>query len=117
LQHKVERLYNTSATETATRKILLFWLIHPEQRICSSLEIPMQQFDRFVVPAIKPLLLHHLGTNSLATLVLEFARQGMTDEEAKLHRLGLMKERKFVSKKVNQQYEMLIQRVYSFCEH
>merc|ERR1712107_772875 len=40
LQHKVELLWNGSDTETVTRKVLIFWLVDPDQRILSTLDVP-----------------------------------------------------------------------------
>lgn len=123
LQHRVEMLWNSSDSETALRKVLVFWLVDPDRPIISSADVPPQQWERLM-----PLIAHSLyrqwrprGRNlqlrtSCVKLILEFARWGLTLEEALAHRLQLMEHRKF-SEVVNGQFTARIVREYSFCEH
>jgi len=124
LQHRVPMLWNSSATERAFRKVLLFWLVDPEKRILSTADVPRQQWDLVRVQIASTL--HRQWRPSgkersfplkLTKLVLDFAKYGFTEEEACQHRLKLMEERKYSHVAVNEKFQALIEREYSFCEH
>eukprot|EP00746_Dinoflagellata_sp_MGD_P142315 gnl/MRDRNA2_/MRDRNA2_75296_c0_seq1.p1 gnl/MRDRNA2_/MRDRNA2_75296_c0~~gnl/MRDRNA2_/MRDRNA2_75296_c0_seq1.p1 ORF type:complete len:284 (+),score=28.79 gnl/MRDRNA2_/MRDRNA2_75296_c0_seq1:36-854(+) len=125
LQHRVETIYNTSDTENATRKILVFWLIDPDRRVPSTADVPQQQWD-----TIRPLLARTLheqwhpygrecGSLRIGpvNLILDYAKWGFTFEEAAAQRLKLMAERKYSTVEVNGEFEKRLKREYSFCEH
>eukprot|EP00656_Telonema_subtile_P056008 TRINITY_DN8852_c0_g2_i5.p1 TRINITY_DN8852_c0_g2~~TRINITY_DN8852_c0_g2_i5.p1 ORF type:complete len:879 (+),score=217.84 TRINITY_DN8852_c0_g2_i5:62-2698(+) len=116
LQHKVNRLYNTSQTEKAERKILLFWLVNPALPITSTAEIAPQQFDDVIMPVIVELFEPLVG-HSAAEKIAEHARWGLTPEDAKANRLSLMAERSHG--KVDKQFETQILTTFefNFCEH
>jgi len=124
LQHRVSILTNSSTTEKAFRKVLLFWLVDPDKRILSTADVPRQQWDYMRVQIAHTL--HRQWHPSckqcrfpvkLTKLVLDFAKYGFTDEEARQHRLNLMEERKFSRVAINKKFQALIEREYSFCEH
>lgn len=117
LQHRVGRLYNTSESKPATRKILIFWLVHPDLPITSTADVPPQQWDEILRPAMLDVLATKKVRGAAAELIVDRARTGFTRDEAKQHRIELMHERKFVKEKVNSGFERHIEREYSFCEH
>jgi len=83
--HKVTTLMNIApqGTEKKKRRIIVFFIINPKRRIVSSREVPIQQ---------------------------EHAGGKMDLEEAKAHRLELMRERKFTKQDWNV-------REIELCEH
>lgn len=121
LQHKVELLWNGSDTETVARKVLIFWLVDPDQRILSTLDVPRQQWDQ-LMPLLATTLRRQWRPvegqlhNTTVARILQFAKWGFTNEEALRHREALMKERRF-QKIANLEFEKTITRAYSFCEH
>lgn len=50
--HRVTRIENTSG-ETATRRIVVFWLVNPERRIVSTKHVPAQQGSMPLEEALK----------------------------------------------------------------
>jgi len=120
LQHKVKRVENDeNSTEIAMRKILCFFLVDPNVRIKSSANIPEQQWDKYkpmvassINEVTQSLIRTKLPTEVVAR-ILEFAKWGLTLDEAKQHRLELIKERKYYVDKNNKLWE----RNFSFCEH
>eukprot|EP01117_Protostelium_nocturnum_P013598 TRINITY_DN5091_c0_g3_i1.p1 TRINITY_DN5091_c0_g3~~TRINITY_DN5091_c0_g3_i1.p1 ORF type:complete len:578 (+),score=165.24 TRINITY_DN5091_c0_g3_i1:156-1736(+) len=118
IQHRVTRIENPSK-QTGTRKILCFFLVHPEQRILSSDDIPAQQWDEIKPRLALTILMigKRLGVEKIpkdvVLLILRLAKWGFTEEEAKLERLHLMFQRKFF-KNLQSQY---VEREWSLCEH
>eukprot|EP01117_Protostelium_nocturnum_P021060 TRINITY_DN99_c0_g3_i1.p1 TRINITY_DN99_c0_g3~~TRINITY_DN99_c0_g3_i1.p1 ORF type:complete len:934 (-),score=225.27 TRINITY_DN99_c0_g3_i1:76-2877(-) len=117
IQHRVTRIKNPS-NEVGERKILCFFLVHPERRILSSEDIPKQQWDE-VCPQLRALLLwigRNLGVSlnkDCINLILQMAKWGFTSEEAELERLKLMAQRKYFKDAESRFYE----REWSLCEH
>ncbi|KAG6542148.1 hypothetical protein Mapa_016450 [Marchantia paleacea] len=119
LQHKVSSIVNTSKDQVGTRKIFVFFLVDPNKEIVSTKHVPEQQWER-IMP--KQLELMSLVANRLTgkrippaiiNEIVSRAKRGMTMEEARRHRLELMKERKYKVDHDNQEWE----REYTLCEH
>ncbi|KAL3691358.1 hypothetical protein R1sor_005009 [Riccia sorocarpa] len=123
LQHKVSGITNTSEDQVGTRKILVFFVVDPSTEIVSTRHIPEQQWER-----LKPqqLLIMSMVANRITgpgpdkripfpiiDEIVSRAKVGMTIEEARRHRLELMKERKYKIDEDNEEWE----REYSLCEH
>ena len=88
LQHKVVRLYNNSHSEPAVRKIVLFWLIHPDLPIKSTQDVPPQQ-------------------GKMTKTEAEDHRKNLMRERSNLHRA---KNGQF-DKQITHSYQ------FNFCEH
>ena len=123
-QHKVTRLLSTSKSKVATRKILCFFIVDPENPIVSSEVVPPQQWEKNKKHLIIYLLmiLKRLGVTGnkkqvfpreIVMKIIDLCKIGFTWKEAKKHRKELMKERKFFVKNMNE----LMERSFSLCEH
>ncbi|GGO58467.1 hypothetical protein GCM10012287_56690 [Streptomyces daqingensis] len=88
LQHRVGSFRLADTTRPGHRKILVFFLVDPSERIVSTSDVPPQQ--------------PWADTST------------MTLEEAKAYREQLMRERKFF---VDEHNEQLYEREFSLCEH
>jgi len=124
MQHRVQMLCNSSATDTAFRKVLIFWLVDPDKRILSTEDIPEQQWD--LTRARIGQVLHKQWRPASETvkmpanpikLILAYAKYGFTRKEALQNRLKLMEERSYSRHAIDNKFEALIVREYSFCEH
>lgn len=118
LQHKVRKITNNT-NKQILRKIVCFFLVDPNRRVHSSLDVPAQQWDR-VRPLLSALLKDIFGQvirkelpDDIIGIIVNYARWGFTWQEAENHRLLLMKERKYFKDIDNR----LFRREYSFCEH
>merc|ERR1711904_757894 len=112
LQHRVQTLGNSSASASAFRKVLIFWLVDPDKRVLSTAEVPRQQWEQMRV-----LLAHTLHrqwrplgkTMKLAVqttkLILDFTKYGFTHAEACQNRLNLMDERKYSRSAINDKFQ------------
>ena len=85
-----------TGTSLARRRIVVFFLVNPLRRIVSTPEVTPQQIQTSSVEEGSTLKKRQVG--------------GMTLEEAKIHRLALMKERKFTKQDWNV-------REIELCEH
>jgi len=115
--HKLGRMENPASSKSdALRTIVVFFIVNPEKRIPSTADVPNQNWSANSEAISK--ILHkrfesctHQDKNETAVgEILEFARWGFTLEEAKAHRLELMKERKYHKGKWNL-------REVELCEH
>ncbi|WP_407565166.1 DUF4246 domain-containing protein [Streptomyces sp. 184] len=88
LQHRVSPFGLTDATRPGYRKILVFFLVDPSEKIVSTSDVPPQQ-----------------PWSATSTMTLE---------QAKSFREQLMQERKFF---VDEHNEQLYEREFSLCEH
>ncbi|MFI1222557.1 MULTISPECIES: DUF4246 domain-containing protein [unclassified Streptomyces] len=88
LQHRVDSFRLTDPTRPGCRKILVFFLVDPSEKIVSTSDVPPQQ-----------------PWSGTSTMTLEQARQ---------YREQLMQERKFF---VDEHNEQLYEREFSLCEH
>jgi hypothetical protein len=112
LQHQVQPFELADPTKPGTRKILALFLVDPEMRVLSTLDIPAQQRewqDTMLGPLLSDM---KLVEESAEKLVREMLPPGMTREEANTHRLALMDERA-AKEEDNEDYE----RYFSLCEH
>ena len=98
--HKVIRLSNKTNTP-AVRKIACFFVVDPSYRILSTRDIPDQRIFRQKLLYANILQQHSLRLRremlprDIVEYILSFLITGMTLEEAKEHRLALMRQRKF----------------------
>ena len=103
---------------------MCFFLVNPDTPIISTEDVPEQQWERVKKQVLLQLLLvaKSFGKTlpkDVALLILHYAKWGFTMEEAKKHRLELMKERKYFVDNQNMEYEDDVdeEREYSLCEH
>jgi len=99
--HKLTKLQNCG-DEPSSRTIVVFFLVHPAVRLISTAQVPNQNWteQRPVVKALIEQRIEEWGLpsdncESALLEILEFCKWGFTLEEAKVHRLELMKERKY----------------------
>ncbi|KAF9920766.1 hypothetical protein FBU30_009292 [Linnemannia zychae] len=111
-QHQVQPFELKDATKPGTRKILVFFLINPKEPILSTTKVPPQQKDwttsdsmQIIAQKLPPELVCEVD------ILLDWP---MTLEEAKKHREKLMKERKFLTKILENK---VFARPFSLCEH
>ncbi|KAG0200516.1 hypothetical protein BGX33_010963 [Mortierella sp. NVP41] len=112
-QHRVQPFQLQDPTKPGYRKILVFFLVNPEVPILSTTHVPPQQKDwslhndslTEVARRLPPELVQEVEA------LLDWP---MDLEEAKMHRLELMKERKYFVKTKN---EEMFERPFSLCEH
>ncbi|KAL3691659.1 hypothetical protein R1sor_005310 [Riccia sorocarpa] len=111
LQHKVSGIANTSEDQVGTRKILVFFLVDPDNEIISTRHVPPQQWERFVpqlVILMSLIVKRVAGTFFPLPLIQEIvsrAKSGLTLAEARRHRLELMRERKYKIEHDNEEWE------------
>ena len=107
LQHRVEPFELLDKTQPGTRKIMVFFLVDPNKRITSTLEVPYQQ---------RSWLLEELTIldKHLVDIVLDYCDWIISREQAHKHRALLMSERKKGQRKIN---EEIYNREFSLCEH
>ena len=94
-QHRVQPFELVNSFKPGHRKILVFFLVDPTQRILSTANVPPQQASWFAGPQMPP--------SSVMTL-----------KEAEQYREDLMKERKFF---IKENTEKFFERPFSLCEH
>lgn len=111
-QHQVQPFTLDDATKSGSRKILVFFLVNPEEPTLSTTNVPPQQkewatedYMKVVAQNLPPELVHEID------LMVDWP---MKLEEAKRHREELMKERKFF---VQTMEEEVFARPFSLCEH
>lgn len=112
LQHLVEPFSLVDKSKSGHRRMLVLWLVDPNYRILSTVNVPPQQEDWYT----EYLRVGEWDRNLPAEItneILEYAKDGtMTLEEAKELRLELMAERTSFVKEVEQRFE-----TYNLCEH
>ncbi|KAL3691664.1 hypothetical protein R1sor_005315 [Riccia sorocarpa] len=119
LQHKVSRIENTSQDQVGTRKILVFFLVDPDEEIVSTRHVPPQQWERSVPQLVNLMCLVVKRVTGkffplpLVQEIMSRAKSGLTLAEARRHRLGLMRERKYKIDSENEEWE----REFTLCEH
>ncbi|KAF9154000.1 hypothetical protein BG015_002143 [Linnemannia schmuckeri] len=111
-QHQVQPFTLDDTTKPGSRKILVFFLVNPEEPVLSTTNVPPQQkawatedYMKVVAQKLPPELVHEID------LLVDWP---MELEEAKKHREELMKERKFFVKTME---EEVFARPFSLCEH
>jgi hypothetical protein len=95
-QHQVQPFRLLDPTRPAVRKILVFFLVHPDHPIVDTSTVPPQQPNWSGCPQWHP------------------DQEMMTLAEANVHRTELMKERKFAIEETTKEY---YERPFSLCEH
>jgi hypothetical protein len=113
LQHQVQPFSLVDATRDGHRKILVLFLVDPTQQITSTAVDPPQQAD-WTVKERRDAMSTALPSRDLQELVQQFAGWPVTLQDAKRHRDGLMKERKYF---VHENTTQLFERPFSLCEH
>jgi hypothetical protein len=120
-QHQVQPFRLADASKPGHRKILVFFLVDPTQRIVSTSTVPPQQrawAEEYVRATLRPLLMSATPLiEPLVDLILGY--DGATDntithERALKERLELMTER---SQFMDENTEQMFSRRFSFCEH
>jgi hypothetical protein len=102
LHHRVEPFELDDKSKPGHRRFLVLWLIDPHFRVLSTANVPPQQKEWWDEAGVSP-----DSTNDCRPV-----QNLMKLDEAKKHRLELMKERT----RLNHEVEMGVE-VYHFCEH
>ncbi|CAG8107238.1 unnamed protein product [Penicillium salamii] len=114
VQHRVSPFALADPSKPGHRKILALFLVDPHRRIISSANVPPQREDWGCEKAqVVDQLLSQLPLE-LQNMVESDINPLMTMEEAKKHRLELMKERGLKSEENNSNFEA---GNFSLCEH
>ena len=113
LQHQVQPFALADPTQPGHRKILVFFLVDPTQRITSTLRVPPQQAE-WSRAEREAALFAVLPVRDVQTCVTAYDHWPMSLAEAKRHREGLMRERKFF---VQHNTAVVFERPFSLCEH
>ncbi|POM68059.1 Hypothetical protein PHPALM_15826 [Phytophthora palmivora] len=109
LQHKVQSFELNDPNLPGVRKILAFFLIDPETPIPSTSVIPPQQQEWMKIPMV------FTDVDVVQQKIESMLPRGMPLEEAKNHRLKLMKERSV--KELDEDDRGGNPRYFSLCEH
>ncbi|KAH7060159.1 hypothetical protein BKA57DRAFT_446468 [Linnemannia elongata] len=111
-QHQVQPFKLADVTKPGSRKILVFFLVNPEEPVLSTTHVPPQQkewatedYMKVVAKKLPPELVQEID------LLVDWP---MELEEAKKLRVELMKERKFFVKST---IDNIMARPFSLCEH
>eukprot|EP01080_Neovahlkampfia_damariscottae_P002142 gene2142-2008_t len=112
-QHRVSPFELEDATKKGHRKILVFFLVNPNNTIISTANVPPQQKDWLKKYFID---LRCFGNvpNEICELIADFIEFPIDLEETKKDRIKLMDERKYISSKVDEEHYL---REFSLCEH
>lgn len=111
MQHRVAPFTLLDQTRPAHRKILVFFLIDPNNRILSTQDVPMQQeymARQYVIPILQTRLNHNIIEKIISHMEL------MTKDQSHHYRARLMYFRKYFINKIN---EEVFEREFSLCEH
>jgi len=111
-QHSVEAFELEDKSKTGHRKILVFFLVDPTQRIVSTARVPPQDI-RWHDSTLQDQLNSKL-TVEIARMISGQVGYQMTLDEAKAHRLQLMEERSVAKDVVTQ---AVFERPFRLCEH
>jgi hypothetical protein len=110
-QHKVEPFELLDPTKPGVRKILAFFLVDPTAApIASTAVVPPQQ-QTWIDLAREPQLKRLRVPETVVKQIKDLAREGMSLDEAKGHRVQLMAERSAASREGDFEF------VLSLCEH
>jgi hypothetical protein len=112
-QHCVQPFELQDATKPGVRKILVFFLVDPSDRVVSTATIPPQQADWYLDVVKNKFPLTMLPKEIVSNIVhsMEFP---LSMEQAKAYREQLMAERKTF---VEENNETVFSREFSLCEH
>ncbi|KAG0219175.1 hypothetical protein B0O80DRAFT_533492 [Mortierella sp. GBAus27b] len=112
-QHQVQPFELEDPTKAGSRSILVFFLVDPETPILSTTHVPPQQKDWDTPRGVMLAALEKLPPE-LVMKIHQLVDWPIGLEEAKEHRLELMKERKYFVKTMN---EEMFERPFYLCEH
>jgi hypothetical protein len=117
-QHRVREFGLENPELPGHRKILVFFLIDPEHRITSTSTVPPQQSDWLKYELGKKEkeqgVLSEFFPNDIVSEISRRVEGPMSLEEAKEHRIALMKERSVFTKDLSKK---VFKRTFSLCEH
>ena len=111
MQHRVAPFELRDKSKMGYRRILVFFLIDPNNRIISTKDVPIQQetiMREYMNDVLKDIMYKNMIENILNKMNL------MTLDEAKKHRERLMYYRKYYVDEINSQ---IYERPFSLCEH
>ncbi|KAG0360316.1 hypothetical protein BGZ54_009623 [Gamsiella multidivaricata] len=111
-QHQVQPFELADPTKPGYRRILVFFLVNPEQPILSTTHVPPQQ-KGWVPPKGLLLEVAQKMPPEIFQQIDSLVGWPIDMKEAKKHREALMRERKFVVKDNEYVYE----RIFYLCEH
>jgi hypothetical protein len=111
-QHQVGSFELQDKTRPGHRRFLVLWLVDPYYRVCSTRNVPPQQHEWWAEQSIDKIDLRPLPLEVVDMVKSEVGEWPMGMEEAKTHRLKLMKERTRMSSIVVRNFE-----TYNLCEH
>eukprot|EP01119_Soliformovum_irregulare_P002602 TRINITY_DN1284_c0_g1_i4.p1 TRINITY_DN1284_c0_g1~~TRINITY_DN1284_c0_g1_i4.p1 ORF type:complete len:583 (+),score=153.64 TRINITY_DN1284_c0_g1_i4:31-1749(+) len=114
MQHRVGAFKLKNAKKPGVRKILVFFLVDPTIRILSTADVPIQRSDWIFDELRTQHPLRVLPKDVLTQIGKHASDQGMSWEDAVVHRLNLMKERSTFVDAVNVGH---YERAFSLCEH
>lgn len=110
-QHAISPFSLKDPTKPGHRKILVFFLVDPTQQAVSTKDVPPQDI-RWLEEDMESVVGDRLPPE-LKGMIAEHWN-GMTLEEAKKHRLALMKERSRGNQAID---KVIFSAEYNFCEH
>ncbi|KAI9355644.1 hypothetical protein DFJ73DRAFT_824544 [Zopfochytrium polystomum] len=120
LQHRVRGISaHSRATGPLTRKILCFFLVDPDSPIATTADLPPRRWNSKRRTQLSILVSHAARTkgfelpDEVVRMVVGFAKDGLSWQEACAHRLELMHHRKYTKNEQNQ----AVEREFSLCEH
>jgi Protein of unknown function (DUF4246) len=120
LQHRVAPFRLKDSTKEGKRRILVFFLVDPTQRVLSTSVVPPQQQDWLVQELaddqkqLPPAFTRTGDEHDLGPKIVSYMPGPMSLEEACATRDELMLERKYF---VRLQNDKLFERPFSLCEH
>jgi hypothetical protein len=112
-QHRVGTFSLKDHSKPGHRKILVFFLVDPTQRIISTATVPPQDI-RWRDTKLINKVIGDLPFELADMITKQIDGFEMTLEEAKQHRLKLMEERSFAKDVVT---KAIYERPFSLCEH
>jgi hypothetical protein len=92
----------------------VFFLVDPAVRVVSTLTVPPQQRSWYAELLLSSSPFFSNLPRPIFDEIVSYLDWPMSLEEAKVHRDGLMKERKYF---IRQNNELLFERPFSLCEH
>jgi len=112
-QHALGSFKLKDSTKPGHRKILVFFLVDPTQRIVSTASVPPQNIA-WRDPVLLSKVLDDFPPELAEMVTKQIVGTEMTLEEAKAHRLELMEER---TKATDVITETIFERPFYLCEH
>jgi hypothetical protein len=113
MQHKVSPFTLVDAQKPGVRKILVFFLVDPSERVLSTMNVPPQQ-QSWYVPALLRTRAFGDMPEELVSNIVEYLQVPMNSDVAAEYREELMAERKYF---INENTSTYFERPCSLCEH